>query len=447
MRFFLTKRSIKSKILTILFILLFLTLISSLLVSNALAIDAQSELPRAKASRLPASTTDSIPLTGYGGLISTGLTSLRPVGTRTSIDNKLYKPNTIHHYAKAAVHSSSATRKSDILTFDALGFNTKTLNSENGQEISDTFNFVIDIDDTAHKRISIHLQYKTDANRPSTDFEMMLTINEDYTIKDSIFRYIESDTKHWRHIEIPYEYLKDGANQIAVNISFKSLSNAISRFTIYGESYFEITETMLIQSNGDYQLSDLGVMPSDTYEDRVVVTSIIGSYYSSTFEPQVEFFLQGNMTSVNNAQLDLVFQKDVPTDCEVTYNIYVNDKALFDEDKLLEETRIQIALTNLKAGRNSIQFQILINSYRVSEGKTPYTFRVQLGDDSKVSFSSSNFDTESNSEISIIPSFLGITLKYKRSFKSRETKVQTLSYVDTNDSGKIKTLRIREEKS
>ncbi|WP_287582281.1 hypothetical protein [Candidatus Borrarchaeum sp.] len=31
--------------------------------------------------RLPASTTDSIPLTGYGGLISTGLTSLCPVGT------------------------------------------------------------------------------------------------------------------------------------------------------------------------------------------------------------------------------------------------------------------------------------------------------------------------------------------------------------------------------
>jgi len=179
----------------------------------------------------------------------------------------------------------------------------------------------------------------------------------------------------------------------------------------------------------------------------------------------VEFFLQGNMTSVNNAQLDLVLQKDVPTDCEVTYNIYVNDKALFDEDKLFEETRIQISLTNLKAGRNSIQFQILINSYRVSERETPYTFRVKLGDDSKVSFSSSNFDTESNSEIStlgipnilsfslvlgiliIIPSFLCITLKYKRSFKSRETKVQTLSYVDTNDSGKIKTLRIREEKS
>jgi len=39
------------------------------------------ELPRAKALRLPASTTDSIPLMGYGGLISTGVTSLRPVGT------------------------------------------------------------------------------------------------------------------------------------------------------------------------------------------------------------------------------------------------------------------------------------------------------------------------------------------------------------------------------
>jgi len=39
------------------------------------------ELPRAKAPSLPASTTDSIPLTGYGGLISTGLKSLRPVGT------------------------------------------------------------------------------------------------------------------------------------------------------------------------------------------------------------------------------------------------------------------------------------------------------------------------------------------------------------------------------
>ncbi len=397
MRIFLTKRSSKSKLLTILFILLFLTVISSLFISHVRATDAQS--------------------------------------------------------------------KSDTLTFSSLGIETKTLSSENGQETSETFEFDMNSDDTAHNRFSIHLQYQNGGSRPSTDFDMVFTINDEYTVKNSIFRFIESDTKHWRHIEIPYEYMKDGTNQIAITISFKSLTNTISTFTVYGESYFEITETILIQSTRNYQFSDLGVIPSDTYEDRIVATSIIGSYYSSTFEPQVEFFLQGNMTSVNNAQLDLVLQKDVPTDCEVTYNIYVNDKALFDEDKLFEETRIQIALTNLKAGRNSIQFQILINSYRVSEGETPYTFRVQLGDDSKVSFSSSNFDTESNSEIStlgvpnilsfslvlgiliIIPSFLCITLKYKRSFKSRETKVQTLSYVDTNDSGKIKTLRIREEES
>jgi hypothetical protein len=44
------------------------------------------ELPRAKASRLPASSTDSIPLAGYGGRISTGLTSLRPIGTVTDGD-------------------------------------------------------------------------------------------------------------------------------------------------------------------------------------------------------------------------------------------------------------------------------------------------------------------------------------------------------------------------
>jgi hypothetical protein len=159
--------------------------------------------------------------------------------------------------------------------------------------------------------------------------------------------------------------MKDGTNQIAITTSFKSLSNTISTFTIYSESYFEITETILIQSAGNYQLSDLGVIPNDIYEDRVVATSSIGAFYSSRFEPQVEFFLQGNMTSAN-AELDVVFQKDVPTDCEVTYNIYVNDKALYNEDKLLEETRIQISLTNLEAGRNSIQFQIYINSYRVS---------------------------------------------------------------------------------
>ena len=394
MRTYLAKRSIRSKFLIILFILLFLTVITSLFVSNALAIDAQSE--------------------------------------------------------------------SNTLTFNSLGIDTKTLSSANGQETSETFEFDVDIDDTAHNRISIHLQYQTGANRPSTDFDIVFTINDEYTVKNSIFRFIESDTKHWRHIEIPYEYMKDGTNQIAIIISFKSLSNTISTITIYGKSYFEITKTMLIQSTGNYQFSDLGVIPSDTYEDRVVATSKIGGFYMSTFEPQVEFFLQGNMTSVN-AQLDVVFQKDVPTDCEVTYNIYVNDKALFNEDKLFEETRIQLSLTNLKAGRNSIQFQILINSYRVSaeEGETPSTFRVQLRDNSKVSFSSSNFNTGDNSGVStigipnilsfslilglliIVPSFLFITLKYKRSLV-KETKVQTLSYIDTNDSRRIKTLRIRE---
>jgi hypothetical protein len=396
MRLFLTKRSSRSKLLVILFILLFLTVISSLFVSNALAVDAQS--------------------------------------------------------------------KSETLTFSSLGIDTKTLSSKNGQETSETFKFDIIIDDTAHNRISIHIQYQTGASRPSTDFDIMFTINDEYTVKNSIFRFIESNTKHWRHIEIPYEYMKDGTNQITIIISFKSLSNAISKFTVYGESYFEITETILIHSTGNYQFSDLGVTPSDTYEDRVVATSTIGGFYSSTFEAQVEFFLQGNMTSVN-AQLDVMFQQDVPTDCEVTYNIYVNDKAVFNEDNLFEETRIQISLTNLRAGRNSIQFQIRINSYRVSAkgGETPYTFRVQFGDNSIVSFSSNNFSTGDNSGIStmgipnilsfslvvglliIIPSFLLITLKYKRSVK--ETRVQTLSYVDANDSGRVKTLRIREETS
>jgi hypothetical protein len=389
------KKSNRTKLLVILFVLLFLTVISSLFIQNALAVDAQS--------------------------------------------------------------------KSDILAFDTLGFNTKSFNSENGQEISETLNFALDIENTEHKRFSIHLQYQTGANRPSTDFEMVFTVNEDNTIKNSIFRYIKSDTKHWRHIEIPYEYMKDGTNQIAINISFKSLSNAICRFTIYGESYFEITETMLIQSNGNYQISDLGVIPSDTYEDRVVATSSIGGFYSSLFEPQVEFFLQGNMTSAH-AQLDIEFQKDVPTDCEVIYKIYVNGNALFNEEKLLDETKIQVSLANLEAGRNSIQFQILVNSYRVSAkgGDTSYTFKVQIEDDSKISFSNSNFNTENNSEIStlsssniisfslviglliIIPSFLFITLKYKRNFV-KEAKTQVLSYVDANDSGKIKTLRIREE--
>jgi hypothetical protein len=63
------------------------------------------ELPRAKALRLPASQTDSIPLTGYGGRISTGLKSLRPIGNKISIEKKLYKPNAIHHRAEAVVLS------------------------------------------------------------------------------------------------------------------------------------------------------------------------------------------------------------------------------------------------------------------------------------------------------------------------------------------------------
>jgi hypothetical protein len=54
---------------------------NALPMSCAFAITYKYELPRAKATRLPVSTTDSIPLMGYGGLISTGLKSLRPVGT------------------------------------------------------------------------------------------------------------------------------------------------------------------------------------------------------------------------------------------------------------------------------------------------------------------------------------------------------------------------------
>ncbi len=65
----------------------------------------RSELPRAQKSRLPASTTDSIPVTGYGGLISTGLASLRPVGTIIGFTNKLYKHHAIHHHSKALVLS------------------------------------------------------------------------------------------------------------------------------------------------------------------------------------------------------------------------------------------------------------------------------------------------------------------------------------------------------
>jgi hypothetical protein len=61
------------------------------------------ELPRAKASRLPASQTDSISLTGYGGRISTGLTSLRPVGTIIHFTKKLYTHHAIHHQAEAVV--------------------------------------------------------------------------------------------------------------------------------------------------------------------------------------------------------------------------------------------------------------------------------------------------------------------------------------------------------
>ncbi|MCK5588475.1 MAG: hypothetical protein KAI34_07120, partial [Candidatus Lokiarchaeota archaeon] len=157
MSIFLAKRSIRSKFIIILFILLFLTVITSLFVSNALAIDAQSE--------------------------------------------------------------------SDTLKFSSLGIDTKTLSSANGQETSETFEFDVDIDDTTHNRVSIHLQYRVGASRPSTDFDIVFTINDDYNVKNSIFRFIEHDAKHWRHIEIPYEYMKDGTNKIAITISFKSLSN------------------------------------------------------------------------------------------------------------------------------------------------------------------------------------------------------------------------------
>jgi hypothetical protein len=81
-----------------------------------------SELPRAKASRLPASATDSIPLTGYGGLISTGLTSLRPVGTIIGFIKKLYKHNTIHNHAKAVVLSCFVISNQLQLAFDLLLF-------------------------------------------------------------------------------------------------------------------------------------------------------------------------------------------------------------------------------------------------------------------------------------------------------------------------------------
>jgi len=73
--------------------------------NEAVGTKEYSELPRAKALRLPASTTDSIPLTGYGGLISTGLTSLHPVGTIIGFTNKLYTHHAIHHHAKALVLS------------------------------------------------------------------------------------------------------------------------------------------------------------------------------------------------------------------------------------------------------------------------------------------------------------------------------------------------------
>jgi hypothetical protein len=61
-----------------------------------------SELPRAKALRLPASTTASIPVTGYGGLIFTGVPSLRSVGTNSHLTTYVYKPcASIHPQAKA----------------------------------------------------------------------------------------------------------------------------------------------------------------------------------------------------------------------------------------------------------------------------------------------------------------------------------------------------------
>ncbi|WP_287586832.1 hypothetical protein [Candidatus Borrarchaeum sp.] len=397
MRVYLAKRSIRSKFLIVLFILLFLTVITSLFVSNAIAIEAQSD--------------------------------------------------------------------SDMLTFNSLGINTRVFSSENGNECEETIEFNVDIDDNSHNRYSLHLNYLAGGSRPSSDFDIAVTVNDDHVVKSSIFRFIERGTKQWRHIEIPYEYMKDGTNAITITISFKSLSTAISTFTLFGESYFEITGINVIKSTGDYSLNDLVVLPSNNYEDKIVGTGAIGGFYSCKFEPQVEFFLQRNLTSVNT-QLDVMFHKDVPSDCEVTYNVYVNDKALYEEEKIFEEGKIQVTPTTLNAGRNSIRFQILINSYRVAGngGETPYTFVLKIGDNSKISFSNSNFNNEGNSEIStvdipnilsfslvvalliFVPSFLFFTLKYKRSF-AKETKVQVLSYVDANDSGKIKTLRIREETS
>ncbi|MFX1519133.1 MAG: hypothetical protein ACFFCD_04360 [Promethearchaeota archaeon] len=396
MRFFLVKRSVRSKLIIILFMLLFLTFITSLFVSNALAIDVQQS-------------------------------------------------------------------ESDTLTFNYLGINTKIFSSENGEECEETIEFNVDIDDNSHNRYSLHLNYMAGATRPSNDFDITVTINGEHVIQNSIFRFIERDTKQWRHIGIPYEYMKDGTNAITITISFQSLSTEISTFTLYDESYFNITKISIIKAMGDYSLSDLVVLPSDTYEDKIAGSGSIGGFYSSTFEPQVEFFLQENMTSVNT-QLDIIFQKDVPSDCEVTYNIYVNNKALYDEEKMFEEGRQQVALTELKAGRNSIRFQILINSYRIEGegGEQSYTFVLKTGDTSQLSFSSDSFDTSDNNELSItgipnvlsfslvvglllfIPSFLFITFKYRRAL-AKEIKAKKLSYVDSTDSGRVKTLRIREE--
>jgi hypothetical protein len=258
--------------------------------------------------------------------------------------------------------------------------------------------------------------------------------------------------------------MKDGTNVVAITISFQSLSTEISTLTLYSDSYFNITGISIIKAMGDYSLSDLVVLPSDTYEDKTTGSGSIGGFYSSTFKPQIEFFLQENMTSVT-AQLEIMFQKDVPSDCEVTYNIYVNDKALYDEEKVFEEGKQQLALTELKAGRNSIRFQILINSYRVKGegGDQSYTFALKIGEASQLSFSSDSINTGDNNEISktgipnvllfslviglllFIPSFLFITFKYRRGLVKEINRTPKLSYVDSTDSGRIKTLRIREE--
>ncbi len=352
---------------------------------------------------------------------------------------------------------------SDILTFHSLGVGTETFSCENGEEVIGTIEFEIDVDDNTHNRYALHLQYMVSSGRPDKNIELEITTNEEH-IKESIFRFVERDTKQWRSIEIPVEYLTNGENSLTIDILLKSRINDMTALTLYSDSYFEIKRTVLINSAGDYDVTELGVLPTTTYEEDLLVTGMFGGFYSLSFTPQIEFYLQSNMTS-STTSIELSLQQNVPSDCDVTYNIYLNDEALLEEDRVFDNNELTIhqGFDNLQAGRNSIRIQLQIESYQVKGGGASgnaYDFMLKVTDNSRIIFSGAGESLNGEGEglgdmgtipfalmiavIVCIPAFLVIVKRFRRK-SGRADGVRNISYSGTGDSNKLRTLRARED--